>query len=263
MMIRLPLALRVDPTGSVRDQIYEAARLGARGVVLDASGELAPHRLSATGRRDLRHVLGTVELTLAALSLPLRRPLDTTDQLDERVRRAEAVFLMAYELGTKVVLARTGAIPSADDEAGRFLVFKNALFELGTRAERHGTRLALESGFEPGEKLKLFLDSIALPGLAASIDPANGLQSGIDPVKCVRELASLVVHAYATDVSTAARAAPNPRGFGYPPGALDWEEYLGAFEEIGYRGYLTIWPAPGSSVATQFASVVTRLEQLS
>ena len=36
----------------------------------------------------------------------------------------------------------------------------------------------------------------------------------------------------------------NPRGSGFPPGALDWEEYLGALEEINYRGYLTVWPDP-------------------
>ncbi len=262
MTIRLPLALRVDPDRSSREQIYAAARMGARGVVLEASGELAPHRLSATGRRDLRHVLRTVELSLAALALPLRRPLSITDGLDDRVRRADAVFEMAYELGTKVVLARPGAVPS-EDEADRYVIFQNALTDLGGRAERHGTRLALESGFEPGEKLRLFLDAIASPGLAASIDPALGLQSGVDPVQCVRELASWVVHAYAGNGRAGGGAAPNPRGFGYPPGALDWEEYLGALEEIGYRGFLTIWPGQGSPAATHFAAVVARLQALS
>jgi sugar phosphate isomerase/epimerase len=262
MMIRLPLALRVDPKGFPRDQIYEVARLGAKGVVLEAGGELAPHRLSATGRRDLRHVLSTVELALAALVLPLRRPLDTTDQLDDRVRRAEAVFELAYELGTKVVLARAGTIP-AEDKPDFRLVFKNSLSDLGVRAERHGVRLALETGVDPGEKLKLFLEAINSPGLAASIDPASSLQSGIDPVKCVRELSSWVVHAYAPELSTTGRAAANPRGFGYPPGALDWEEYLGAFEEIGYQGFLTIWPGPQESAGTHFKSIVERLEQVS
>ncbi len=33
LMIRHPLGLRLDPDGPVRDQIHEAARLGARGVV--------------------------------------------------------------------------------------------------------------------------------------------------------------------------------------------------------------------------------------
>ena len=98
-MIRHPLALRLDPDQPAREQVYEAARLGARGVVLDAAAELAPHRLSDTGRREIRHLLKSVELRLVALSLPTRRPFDTHDQLDERIRRADATFAIAYELG--------------------------------------------------------------------------------------------------------------------------------------------------------------------
>ena len=114
-MIRHPLGLRLDPNQPARDQIHEAARLGAGGVVLDAIGELAPHRLSETGRREMRHVLRTVELSLVAISLPTRRPFDTTDQLDDRIRRAEAAFAMAYELGTTIVLVRAGAVPPEDE----------------------------------------------------------------------------------------------------------------------------------------------------
>ena len=109
-MIRHPLGLRLDPENSVRDQIHAAARLGARGVVVEAIGDVAPHRLGETGRRELRHILRSVEMTMVGLALPTRRPFDTTDQLDERMRRADAAFAMAYELGTTVVLARAGAI---------------------------------------------------------------------------------------------------------------------------------------------------------
>jgi sugar phosphate isomerase/epimerase len=262
MMIRHPLGLRLDPNQSARDQVHEAARLGARGVVLDAIGELAPHRLSETGRRELRHVLNTVELALVALSLPTRRPFDSTEQLDDRVRRAEGAFAMAYELGTTVVLVRAGAVPPVEEPARRE-VFATALRELGTRAEHRGVRLALETGSEPSETLKSFLETMGLPGLAASVDPAAGLLTGMDPIASVRELGAWVVHAYANDaVGSSHSVAPNPRGFGFPPGALDWEEYLGALEEIGYRGFLTFWPAAGRPVAAQWAALSRRLEQL-
>ena len=39
-------------------------------------------------------------------------------------------------------------------------------------------------------------------------------------------------------------AASRSAGSGFPAGGLDWEEYLGALEEINYRGFLTIWPDP-------------------
>lgn len=258
-MIRHPLGLRLDPLRPVRDQIYEAAQLGARGVVLDASGELAPHRLGATGRRELRHVLRTTELSLVALSLPTRRGFDTADQLDDRVRRADAAFAMAYELGTGIVLARAGAVPAPED-ATRHEIFTSSLLALGQRAEHHGVRLAMETGSETGEKLASFLDAVASPGLAASIDPASLLEAGIDPVAAACELGRWVVHAYANDATGSARGPGlNPRGFGFPRGALDWAEFLGSLEEIGYRGFLTIWPTAGRPVAQQFRAIADRL----
>ena len=51
----------------------------------------------------------------------------------------------------------------------------------------------------------------------------------------------------------------NPRGVGFPPGALDWEEYLGALEEINYRGYLTVWPDPDRDATSQFKAIADRL----
>jgi sugar phosphate isomerase/epimerase len=260
MTIRNPLGLRLDPERSVRDQIHEAARLGARGVVLEASGELAPHRLGATGRRELRHILRTTELLLIALSLPTRRAFDTTDQLDDRIRRADAAFAMAYELGTTIVLARAGALPAPED-ATRREIFHSALLALGQGADHHGVRLAMETGSESGEKLASFLNALASPGLAASIDPASLLQTGIDPVVAARELGPWVVHAYANDATSGGRApAINPRGLGFPRGALDWAEFLGSLEEIGYRGFLTVWPTAGRPVASQFQAVADGLK---
>jgi sugar phosphate isomerase/epimerase len=261
-MIRHPLGVRLDADRSVRDQIYEAARMGARGVVIDAIRDVAPHRLGETGRRELRQILRTAELSLAALSLPTRRPFDTTDQLDDRMRRADGAFAMAYELGTTIVLAQTGAIPPPEDEV-RLEVFSSTLLELGRRAEHHGVKLAIETGTDPGQKLKEFLDALGSPGLAASIDPASILQAGIDPIVSVRELAFWVAHAYAKDASGSSTVkAVNPRGFGYPPGALDWDEYLGSLEEIGYRGFLTVWPAAGQPAAAQFKAVSDRLNRV-
>jgi sugar phosphate isomerase/epimerase len=261
-MIRNSLGLRLDLERPLRDQLYEAARLGAKGVVVDAIGDLAPHRLSETGRREVRHILRTVELALVAVSLPTRRPFDTTEQLDDRLRRAEAAFAMAFELGTDVVLARVGAVPSEDD-ADRRRVFTDAVRELGLRADHRGVRLAIETGTEPGATLRSLLESLGVPALAASIDPAHLLQIGIDPVQAVRELADWVVHAYANDGTGTGRvASPNPRGFGFPPGALDWEEYLGALEEVAYRRFLTVWPPLGRAAAAAFKEVAGRLEHL-
>lgn len=246
-MIRHPLGLRLNPARPAREQIHEAARLGARGVVLDAIGDLAPQRLGETGRRELRHILRTVELSLIALSLPTRRPFDTTDQLDERIRRADGAFALAYELGTNLVLARVGPVPPEEAEERR-AVFKNALDSLGRRADHRGVRLAIETESGPCQTLRSLLDSLGLVSLAASLDPASLLRAGIDPANAARELASWVAHSYAgADPGPASGTSLHPRGFGFAPGVLDWEGYLGALEEIGYSGFLTVWPDPAAT----------------
>ena len=145
-----------------------------------------------------------------ALALPTRRPFDTTDQLDERIRRADAAFAMAYELGTTIVLARAGAVPPADDATRAGL--HHTLLELGRPGRAHGVRLALETGAEPREKLKSFLDAIGLAGPGGQHRPRQHLASGHRPDRCrVRELAAWVVHAYAKDAtgsSVSARSQP-------------------------------------------------------
>ena len=167
---------------------------------------------------------------------------------------------MAYELGTTIVLARAGPVPEQEDTTRRE-VFTNALLSLGQRADYRGVRLAMETGFETGEKLASLLEAVASPGLAASIDPASLLYTGIDPVAATRELGSWVVHAYANDVSDrGGSTAANPRGVGYPRGALDWAEFLGSLEEIGYRGFLTVWPASGRAAAAQFEAIASRIK---
>jgi sugar phosphate isomerase/epimerase len=255
-MIRHALGLRLDSTRPVRDQIHEAANMGARGVVIEAIGELSPLRLSETGRRELRHLLRTTELSLVALSLPTRRSFDTTDQLDDRIRRADMAFALAYELGTNLVLVRAGPLPP-DEDRERCEAFRSAISSLGKRADHRGVRLALETGSEPGVRLKTFLDSLDMVSLAASIDPASLLRAGLDPVAVCRELSNWVAHAYAGDATgSAGGVALNPRGWGFPAGALDWEEYLGALEEVGYRGLLTVWPDVTEDPRVRFSELV-------
>src|SRR5262249_28623118 len=153
-------------------------------------------------------------------------------------------FALAYDLGTRLVLARVGALPPESDTERR-AVFASALGELARRADHRGVRLAIETGTEPGDLLATLFDSFDTTGLAASIDPAALVQNRIDPIATTRSLGAWVVHAYASDATTvrASRSVSLP-GTGFPPGVLDWEEYLGALEEIAYQGYLTIWPDP-------------------
>lgn len=260
-MLPTPLGLRLDPARPIRDQIREAAHLGARGVVIDAVGDLAPNRLSETGRRELRHLLRSVELSLIALNLPTRRPFDSIDQLDDRLNRAETAFALAFELGTPLVLARVGGLPPESEAAPR-ATFLGALRELNRRAEHRGIRLAVETGPDSGETLRTLLESLEAHSLAASVDPGAWLQHGHDPIASTQALGPWIAHAYSTDASTSSIVSSLARRPGFAAGTLDWESYLGALEESNYRGFLTIWPDPSRDPGPQFTAIADRLRRL-
>ena len=259
-MIRSPLGLRLDPARPIKDQIRAAASAGARGVVIDSAGDLAPERLSESGRRELRHALRSVGRDLIALGLPTRRPFDSLEGLEDRLARADLAFGLAYDLGTRLVLARVGGLPAVE-EAGRREAFRTAIGELGRRAEHRGVRFAIEAGADPGRLLAAFLEEFDLPSLAVSVDPASLLGQGVDPAAATRELGPRVAHAYANEASRSSTKLDGlgARGPSFPAGALDWEGYLGALEEINYRGYLTVWPDPGADPIAGFKAISERL----
>ena len=258
-MIRSPLSLRLDPAQPIRDQIRLAAEAGARGIIIDASGELAPANLSETGRRELRHLFRSVEITLVGLHLPTRRGFDTFDQIEDRLARADRAFQLAYDLGTRLILVRGGVIPPVEDETKR-AAFHSTVDELARRADHRGLQVALETGTEPGATLKELLDDRNQPNLVASVDPAYLLRNGFDPVAAVEDLGPRLAHVYlhqavGQQVGLALASRRNSRS----ASSLDWESYLGALEEVNYRGSMTIWPESTDRLFAQFRTIAESL----
>jgi sugar phosphate isomerase/epimerase len=250
-MIRHPLALRLnpDPSRSFSDALRLAAKAGVAGVVLDASGDLAPDALGETGRRDVRHRLRSAELKITALHLPTRRPFDTVEQLDDRVARVDRALSLAFELGANLALLRVGPVPS-DTEVDRLTALRTALVELARRSDHRGVRLAVELGPDPSGPLRAMLDGLNLPTLCASIDPGRLRGAERDPASAVVGLGPWLAHAYATETAT------RP---GEPVPEVDWPSYLGALEEVDYRGPLTLWPDPSRDQTAALLALRDRL----
>ena len=261
-MIRSPLSLRLDPAQPIRDQIRLAAEAGARGIVVEASEELAPSRLSETGRRELRHLFRSSEMTLVAVHLPTRRGFDTFDQIEDRVDRAGRVFDLVYDLGARLVLVRTGAIPDVAAESRR-AAFTTTVTEMATRADHRGLQMALETGTEPGDVMHAYLTERNTPNLVASVDPAALLRNGFDPVAAVRDLGQAVGHAYLHQpIGPEGSFNLGKRGNSRQAASLDWENYFGALEEINYRGTMTIWPESTDRLFAQYRQIAESLRRI-
>ena len=261
-MIRSPLSLRLDPAQPIRDQIRLAAEAGARGIVVEATEELAPGRLSETGRRELRHLFRSAEMTLVAAHLPTRRGFDTFDQIEDRVDRAGRVFDLVYDLGARLVLVRAGPIPDIQDESRR-AAFNTTVMELAIRADHRGLQLALETGTEPGDVMQIYLTERNLPNLAASVDPAALLRNGFDPVAAVRDLGPWMGHAYLHQpIGRQGAFNLGKRGNSRQAASLDWESYFGTLEEVNYRGTMTIWPESTDRLFTQYRQIAESLRRI-
>ena len=209
-MIRHPLGLRLDSHRPIRDQIHEAARMGARG--RGDRGDRRPGP-AAAGRDGPPRASPRAAHGRALRSWPSACPPGGASTRPTSSTSGSAAPMALSPSPTS--WGRTWCSPAPGrcrprtTESGARL--HDALCPLGQRADHRGVRLALETGTEPGQRLKTLLDSLDIVGLAASIDPSSLLRAGMDPVATSHELGTWVAHAYAGDArDRPAAAAPIP-----------------------------------------------------
>src|SRR5262245_29389295 len=238
-MKRMTIGVRLESLGlPLRRGLAEASRVGAKGVQIDAAGDLGPDQLSQTGRREFKNLLRAYDLELTALGCPLMRSLDTAEHQDARLEHVRKVMTLASDLGPRLVVIEAGQVPAKEEEpAARRL--REGLLDLGQHGDRIGVRLALETGLESGEVLAAYLRSFDVGSLAANLDPANLLLHGFDPVRAISDLAGLIAHVHARDArkGSAGRAAQEvPLGHG----DVDWLTLTEALRETEYHGWLVV-----------------------
>jgi sugar phosphate isomerase/epimerase len=255
----LSIGVRLDPLGlPLRRALQEAQRLGVAGVQVDAVGDLAPTRLSQTGRREFRHLLRAHSLELTAIGCPLRRGLDVAEHQDARIDHVKAVLSLSFDLGPRIVVVQAGRVP---EDVAAPSALTESLLALGQHGDRVGAALAVETGLESGETLQRYLERFDTGGVGANLDPANLVMNGFDALASARALRGLVRHVHARDARSAgANRAAAEVALGH--GDIDWLELLGALEEIDYRGWLTIERETGDQRLADVATGVTFLRRL-
>ncbi len=260
-MKRMSPGIRLESFGlPLRPALQAAAALGVRGIQIDSVGDLAPDQLSQSGRRELRNLLKAHDLELTALGCPLRHGLDTAENQEARLERIRRVMTLSYDLGPGIVIVQAGKVPGPEEANARVDLLTEALTVLGQFGDRHGTVLALETGLDPGDRLRQYLDRFNTVGLGVNLDPANLLMQGLDPYESTRALGGKIVHAQAKDarVATASRAAQEvPLGHG----DIDWMRQIACLEEVEYRGWLVIERETGARVAGEMEASVKFLRR--
>jgi sugar phosphate isomerase/epimerase len=221
-----------------RRAIIAAKELGAEAVEIDARTELRPEELSQTGVRQVRKMLGDLELRASALTFYTRRGYDVLDDLEPRLEATRRALSLAYELGAGVVVNQIGRVP-ADENAPAYGTLVQALSDLGRHGQRVGALLAAETGTDSGAALAQLIARLPPGSIGVDLNPANLIVQGHSPSEAARALAQHVLHVHATD---ATRDLAHSRSLEVPlgQGSAEWPELLSILEEQQYRGYFTV-----------------------
>jgi sugar phosphate isomerase/epimerase len=251
----IKLGLNLDALGrEPRQGLLVAAKTGVAGVQADAAGELAPDRLTATGRREFRTLLRGFNLSLAAVDCPLRRGLDSFDDQSRRVDHVRKVLQLAADLGSPAVVVPLPKLPG-DEPTPRGTVLREVLADLAGFADRVGVRLAVEPGLDPGEAVAKYLDGFGAGALAVCYDPANFLLNRLDPLGSLAALGGRLATAHARDGRLATVSGVGGET-AVGAGDLDWFTLVATLDASGYNGFLTVDREAGPDRAGDMAAGV-------
>ncbi len=239
-MLKLKTAIQLASLQQpFKKALHTAARLGAKGVEIDARHELRPAELTQTGIRHIRKLLDDLNLRVAAVTFPTRRGYDIKQDLQPRIEGTQASMRMAYQLGARCVVNHIGEIDTAESDATSRELLRQSLVELARFGDREGAHLAALTGGASPEQVRALVEELPEASLQLALDPGELASLGIKPEQMITGSGCPVRHVYITDgVTDPARG----RGMEVPVGrgVVDFPTLLGTLEEQGYDGYLCV-----------------------
>lgn len=279
-MYQFPIGVMVDSFRlEMHEAIRRAAAIGAKGFQMYATrGAYAPENLDAAARRDLLAFVKDQGLCFSALCGDLGRGFADPEQNPALIEKSKRILDLACDLETDVVTTHIGVVPE-DKTCERYAIMQAACAELAAYADSLGAHFAIETGPETAVILRDFLDSLGSTGVAVNLDPANFVMvTGDDPVKAVYTLKDYIVHTHAKDgiklagaditglyegdgIEEAIQAGKAFIELPLGKGGVDFDNYLRALDEIGYRGFLTIEREVGDDPSKDIAEAARFLER--
>ncbi len=283
-MYKFPIGIITDSfRTTAAEAIKKAAECGADGVQMYASrGELAPENMTPSKISEVKNLLADNGLKVSAICGDLGRGFGNSEINPELIETSKRILETAKELGTNIVTTHIGVVPANSDHE-RYKIMQAACFELAEFADSLDSHFAVETGPETPDVLKGFLDSLGSKGVAVNYDPANLVMvTNSDPVKGVYTLKDYIVHTHAKDgvhlfyrdPEIIYRVVPHiledpnePKGKSFREvalgtGSVDFVGLLKAYEEIGYKGYLTIEREAGPDPAKDIVIAADYLRKI-
>lgn len=238
------------------ESVKRAAALGANGIQKYMTyGEFATENLTPAKIAEIKDIMDSNGLVFSAICGDFGWGFAHPQIVD----KTKAVLEKAKELGCSIVTSHIGKVPE-DDQEKLYLMQSNSV-KIAEYAASIGSFIASETGPEKAPALKKFLDSLGVSGgIAVNLDPANLVMvAGDDPVQAVYVLKDYIVHTHAKDGIKKPDGSWQEVPLG--TGGVDWDNYLKALNDIGYKGYLTIEREVGEDPAADIKLAVDFLTE--
>lgn len=259
------------------EALDRSKNLGAQGVQSYVTrGELSPENLNVSQRKEILKKLKDRGLVFSALCGDLGKGFGNAELNPQLIEQSKRILDLAMDLETNIITTHIGVVPT-DPNHPRYKIIQEACSQLAEYADSMGAKFAVETGPETSMTLKGFLDSLNSLGVSVNMDPANLVMvTGDDPVQAVYNLRDYIVHTHAKDGRRLRVADPevvyglaeedmlNDPSFIELPlgqGDVDFDGYLKALNDIGYKGYLTIEREVGKNPDIDIKTAVDFLKE--
>lgn len=232
------------------ESIQKAASLGATGVQKYLTfGELQAENLTSSKIAEVKDIMNSNGLVFSAICGDFGPDFTQRESID----RSKLIIEKAKELGCSIVTTHIGHL--TDEDTPRMEEYRKGVYELACFANSLGSWFAAETGTETADVLKKFLDSVNQKGFGVNFDPANLVMCvADDPVRGVHLLKDYIVHTHAKDGVRNADGTYLEVPLGQ--GGVDFDNYLAALRDVGYKGYLTIEREVGDDPAADIKMAV-------
>jgi sugar phosphate isomerase/epimerase len=261
----------------IRQAARQAREDGFAGVQLDAyTPTMRLPELSASGRRELRHLLAAQEQQLVSLRIDLgARGLGPGADVDRMLYNLDRAMEAASALATPLLCVDIGALPEPHriaaaapkvtaEQAGLIILpettvatapkplptgpvdpaaagpVESSLAALGALADRYSVVLALRSELSSFAALDDALRRIACPWFGVDLDPAAILRDDWPLDDAFSRLGSLIRHVRARDATCGTDRRTKPAVLGR--GQTSWPQLLANLDETAYAGWITVDP---------------------
>jgi L-ribulose-5-phosphate 3-epimerase len=159
-----------------------------------------------------------------------------------REARTRQVIDFAAELGVPSFACHIGFVPEGKSHPD-YTSVRDIVRRICDYTARYRMTFALETGQEPAEVMKAFIEDVGRDNLRINFDPANLILYGTgDPIEALAVLAPWVASVHVKDGNWPSPHKPGSLGTEMPlgEGAVGIDRFVAKLKEIGYSGPLTI-----------------------